>query len=303
MERDGVMTYLESVENLVEQFCKDPIDVYIDIKPEIVDKLGKQIGEMECSDMGVPKVIFEIAEKNSLEYDSFDFKQLVVLYELLAGSVNFCYWYGAHNVRPTGGGASVMYQCLDEAFRASAQDGNITGRFGENMVRCHMPLIEERLKYVSHVAIRDSVKNDVYLLLYAKSLQDFLDKLLISYVSFSKDMFLKRAFLLVHMLNRRLGLYEEFIHQVPVPADYQIPKMLEWFGVLKYSDDLHDMIWESRLIPSGSLQECEIRASTIMACKMLADEIGCTQGDIDIALWYNRKACDNPFHLTITTDY
>jgi hypothetical protein len=105
------------------------------------------------------------------------------------------------------------------------------------------------------------------------------------------------------MLNRRLGLYKSFIDQVPVPADYQVPKMLEWMGVLQYSDDLHDTIWEGRLIPSGSRQECEIRASTIMACRMLAKEIGCMQSDVDTALWYNRKACTNPFHLTITTDY
>jgi len=299
-----MQTYLESVNNLVEQFCSDLRDVSIGIQSDVVDLLAKQVDEMECSDMGPPKVLKDIAEQRGDSLDKADFNTLVLFYELFAGSVNFCYWYGAYDVRPTGGGASTMYKCLDDAFSSVLRDGNggsVAESFKDNLIRARMPLLEERLRYVNEVGNSESYLTPwLYL---SESLQEFLDVLLIHCPSFGKDMFLKRAFLLAHMMNRRIGLYSSFIEQVPVPADYQIPKMLEHFGVLKYSDDLHDTIWEGRLIPPGSRQECEIRASTMMACKMLAEKIGCTQGDIDTVLWYNRKSCSNPFHLTITTDY
>jgi hypothetical protein len=79
--------------------------------------------------------------------------------------------------------------------------------------------------------------------------------------------------------------------------------MLRYYGCTSYSPELSQKIIDSVLIPEGSLMECEIRASSILVCKLLAEGAGCTMGEIDNFLWQNRKLCSDPFHLTITTNY
>jgi hypothetical protein len=57
------------------------------------------------------------------------------------------------------------------------------------------------------------------------------------------------------------------------------------------------------LIPAGSLEEIEIRASTIVAAQKIAEEANITTTQVDDYLWLNRKMTNDPFHLTYTTDY
>ena len=116
-------------------------------------------------------------------------------------------------------------------------------------------------------------------------------------------MFLKRAFLLSIMLYRRLQWFKDDIDIIPVPADYQLPKVLEGWGCINYSYTLSDKVQGGELIPSGSLEECEIRAATILVCKRLAELSGHKMCDIDTYLWLKRNEIDKPFHLTITTNY
>ena len=40
----------------------------------------------------------------------------VILYELIANSVNYCYWYGSSNIRPNGSSSTKMYELLNKAF-------------------------------------------------------------------------------------------------------------------------------------------------------------------------------------------
>ena len=97
--------------------------------------------------------------------------------------------------------------------------------------------------------------------------------------------------------------FKEDISILPVPADYQVPKMLKWLGCINYSSELVFNIERSLILPSGSIEEVEIRSATVQACSFLAEYSGCTVCDIDTYLWNNRKKCTDPFHLTITTDY
>ena len=120
---------------------------------------------------------------------------------------------------------------------------------------------------------------------------------------FASDIFLKRASLFCMQLNRKFGWYKDTINELPVPADYQVPKMLEFYGGIIYSEKLSRLIMNEELIPKGSLMECEIRAATIIACKTISDWIGWTSQEIDSWLWLRIKEFDRPFHLTITTDY
>jgi hypothetical protein len=116
-------------------------------------------------------------------------------------------------------------------------------------------------------------------------------------------MFLKRASLFFLQLYRTLGWFEDAMRYLPVPADYQVPKMLRHFGCFTYLDPLRTMVEQGALIPSGSLWECEIRAATVVVCKFLQIQTGWNVSEIDSWLWLRRKECTDPFHLTVTTDY
>jgi hypothetical protein len=115
-------------------------------------------------------------------------------------------------------------------------------------------------------------------------------------------MFLKRAFLFLIQLNRKLDFFEG-IDDIPAPADYQVPKMLEHFGCLKYKTSLMDKIESHTMIPKYSLEEVSIRGGTVLVCDKLSEITDWTVSEIDSWLWLRRKECKKPFHLTITTDY
>ena len=105
------------------------------------------------------------------------------------------------------------------------------------------------------------------------------------------------------MLYRKVQWFKREVEILPVPADYQIPKMLEGLGCINYSYLLSEKIQNGELISAGSIEECEIRAATMLAGRRLAELSGKTMCDVDTYLWLKRKEVDKPFHLTITTNY
>ena len=188
--------------------------------------------------------------------------------------------------------------------------------FRRSLIVNRYPNLENRLRHLDQLittfetgkgAICGWIERTMMDMVLRSSKRDNADKILNilieNYPSFSGDMFLKRAFLFIIEMNRRMGWFKEDIAKIPIPADYQIPKMLNHYGVLGYTMSLRRKIWNHELIQSGSLMECEIRASAIKACKLIAEEAKVNMADVDTFLFANRKSCDEPFHLTITTDY
>jgi len=131
----------------------------------------------------------------------------------------------------------------------------------------------------------------------------YLMSLVTTFPGFASDLFLKRASLFFMQMYRKLGWYEKMMSYLPVPADYQVPKMLKHFGCIKYKEPLNTIVEVGELIPKGSIMECEIRAATIIVCELLRQQTKWNMSEIDSWLWLRRKECNDPFHLTITTDY
>ena len=133
---------------------------------------------------------------------------------------------------------------------------------------------------------------------------DFLMNIMVQlFPGYASDIFLKRACLFFAQLNRKFGWFEKDMYDLPVPADYQVPKMLEHHRILQYDVSLQQAIDDESQIPKGSLVECEIRAATIVACRQLGKETGWSMPQIDGYFWLRRKEATNPFHLTVTSDY
>lgn len=292
------MDIIKSVFDISEKFMKNSKHVLIDIP-----MLTTLANRMES--VGVSKF------PNELNIEEVDLDKEIKL-ELLATSINYCYWYGKSDIRPNNSSSSLMYELLAQAYTECEEvpyQGfeEVVYRYISLLSEYRFPLLEERKRHLYEVinnwetfiymVIRDDIIPE------EKKLSVLFDILVKTFPGFGADIFLKRASLFFMQLNRKFGWYENDINKLPVPADYQVPKMLEFYEAIVYSEKLSRMIMEGELIPKGSLMECEIRSATIIACKIISDLIGWNSQQIDSWLWLRRKECDRPFHLTITTDY
>jgi hypothetical protein len=180
-------------------------------------------------------------------------------------------------------------------------------KFRYALVAHRFPLLQQRIQHLEEIR----QKSMTFALLldnfsYYKrkgSVEGLLQMVTLALPGYANDLFLKRAILLILQMNRTCGIFEKDIYSLPIPADYQVPKMLEWLGCIEYSTDLKLDIRNGKHIPAGSQEEIEIRAATIIASQEIAKLAECTCADVDAFLWLKRKECSNPFHLTITTDY
>lgn len=129
----------------------------------------------------------------------------------------------------------------------------------------------------------------------------------------------KRAQLLPAMIYGRFQNQDCFqmedINELTVFADYALPVALRSAGILIYEQSLRERIDKQELVPAGSQEELEIRASTIHACKRLVDRINQFRTEdgqgqekvnslhVDAKLWFESRKASTPHHLTITTAY
>jgi hypothetical protein len=241
----------------------------------------------------------------------------IFLYELIANSVNYCFWLGKHNIRPNEASSTRMYNLLDESFEYleelketatfdSRQEKEIIiNTFITKLSTWRFPLIDLRVRHLNEILNRSDLLSVIELSVHREdySVEKWLEYLITSFPGYSKDMFLKRAFLFIMQMYRRCGIFKKEIGKVLVPADYQIPKMLRWLGCIEYDDSLAYSIDNNYSILEGCVAECEIRAATIVVCRRIADLARCTCEEVDTYLFGRRNWCTCPFHLTITSNY
>lgn len=238
-------------------------------------------------------------------------------YELIANAVNYCYWYGSPDIRPNGANAHKMYELLNESFLQNTPKEDdklyevtytynapsIISCFKNKLIQHRFPLLEQRINHLSGLLHKgNNLGAQIRSLARLKSAIDIVDFLVSTFPTYTGDIFIKRASLFVMRLAAR-GHVMHGMDSLPIPADYQVPKMLRHFDCLVYNLELEHKIIEHDPIPSGSKMECEIRAATILAGRKLANMTKLSPMVIDNYLWQNRKMCNDPFHLTVTTDY
>ena len=231
-----------------------------------------------------------------------------IIKELVASSINYCYWYGKHDIRPNGISSSMMYDDVNSVFddgKALMLERRIQDLI-EVLSKHRYTLLEKRKKHLLEL-IEGRKCEQFASLVY--SLRDDDDNVLFEemirwFQGFASDQFLKRASLFLIQLYRKFGWFKDtYMERLFVPADYQVPKILRHFDCIRYSDKLSKKIKLGKIIRKHSLEELQIRAATIKACNSLKLLTGWNISDIDTYLWTQRKLSDNPFHLTYTTDY
>lgn len=101
------------------------------------------------------------------------------------------------------------------------------------------------------------------------------------------------------------------VEALTVFADYQLPKILNYLGILVYPQELADRIARRELIPKGGWEEVEIRAWTIWVAKMLEKKINQINPSknintlqMDFQLWSSGRGIKGlEHHFTETTAY
>jgi len=298
------MSLIKDTWKIVEEFVEDP--KYVTIISENFDSIAEEIKKSlkdEPCFFGEPQI--------PLPDDAFKLVQRIIVYDLITSSINYQYWYGKYDVRPNEACALQMDNLLTESFNeydCYEFPVVIIDSFASKLILNRFPNLEKRITHLKELS-GGSLDSYIYQMAIAiienkeLNIDYWLSELIKRFPGFAGDLFLKRAFLFFIQLYRRMGWFGDEIRKVPVPMDYQLPKMLRWMDCISYGAELDDHVKNQKLIPENSLMECELRANCMWICRELAKKAECTMADIDTYLWENRKSCKDPFHLTITTNY
>jgi hypothetical protein len=99
------------------------------------------------------------------------------------------------------------------------------------------------------------------------------------------------------------------INELTAFADYRVPQVLEYYGVLEYGPELKKKLRRRELLASGSEEEVEIRAVMIWAVELLKKELGLNAVQTDWLLWNEAQRLKKlnlfklPHHRTRTVFY
>jgi len=285
------MNCIESVFDISEKFMEEPSYVYIDNKK--IEEVANLMSESNT-------IKFEPAPFNLTKEE---IKEECYL-QLMGGAINYCYWYGKHNIRPNDCGSGKMFNIVTKAAdEYDMYSDEFIYALQRDFAKERFPLLEERLKHINEVSnygrdfidiLVNNTDSDVV------SLMEYMICILPGYAS---DMFLKRASLFFLMMYRKFGWFEKDLYSLHIAADYQVPKMFNYFKCFRYNPTLYKKIDKSEPIAKGSLIECEIRSATVIVAKKLCEITGWNVSDIDAWFWLRRRKCNRPFHLCVTTDY
>ena len=282
------MKLVDSVFEISESFMKNPEHVELDY--EGIERVGNKM--LEAGVKKFPPQLFTTD------------KTKTILIEFVGDAINYCYWYGQSTIRPGEASSGSMYKLVEEAFENWPWYDMETciNKLIRLLSINRFPMLEEREKHLRELAEKDTHDFVVHVG-EGKHFEDMFIKLVKRFPGYASDIFLKRASLFFIQLYRKLGLFKTAMYQIHVPADYQVPKLLEYHGCINYDPYLTTLIDSDMLIPKHSKIECEIRAATVLACKQLMKITKWNIADVDGWLWLRRKEVTTSFHLTITTDY
>ena len=224
--QEGIMNLVENVFEISEKLLyTKPMNVMIN-EPSI-EKLAREMKEEGLTPFSMP------TEKNLNKG---------ALIELVASSINYCYWYGNANVRPNEVNSGTMYQQVEKSFQDyqpqffgfEASINDLIDRLSLN----RFPLIEERKRHLLELIASDApayINTLVESHTSPESFNQLFETLIKRFHGFSSDTFLKRASLFFLQLYRKYGWFAPAMKTLHVPADYQVPKILKHFDCFYYN--------------------------------------------------------------------
>ena len=275
----------------------------------------------------------------------YDGTERTLNWMLLTDAMNFCFWAEAGQPRWTvayrgqvydgylAEAASLM-RAIDEGrplwdatYLAHLSDAELRAIFRPAPGASEIPLFAERLanarevgqvlleKYNGQCAIMVEAVGGNAVLLAQRIAQDFPSFKDVASYNGAEVRFYKRAQICVADFHGTFGGKRwgnlAGLDQLTIFADYKLPQLLRREGVLAYAPDLAARVDRMELLPEGSAEEVEIRATTVWAGELLrraleARGMQALATEIDYRLWVlsqTKSPDDRPYHRTRTIYY
>jgi hypothetical protein len=311
---------MSRVKKLAYSIMRNP--QHLTLLPERVEVIAEQLRDFKM-------------EYPAWDYPPFypqtdDFEEMCMYY-LLFNSINYCYFddYGSVFTDGAHKSSTLAGLRITENLK-DLKDPLFLSRVDENYMLSELfeadtpiSLVKERTVAFREIGEFLSREPDfsfrkLFTRCYnnAYILSQFIPTLLPSW----RDPFFKRSQLFVGMVQGRFNCFEKGLDDLTVFADYKVPQTLHSMGMIRYHFSLYNTISNSSLIASGSKQELEIRAASIVLSDKLTAALNKYHDNslnalhIDYLLWSairNRNSLprgvmslvDIPHHRTMTTDY
>ncbi len=246
---------------------------------------------------------------NSLEKE--EAYKIIHVYNAINASLQNCFFIGNAQIRFDGIDSFWVMRMLDDVFKqhnvVSVRDIYKTKKsIIDTLIESNITLLRSRVETVEEVFNKLNFSEYSHLYADVDASIGYLKKL----ICFKQDTFFKKGLFAVMITGRMLPelkalypMYKATMDQLPVPADYQIPKMLKHFGLIEFDSKLAIMLDDSVPLMENSEMELNIRAATVLACEKLAEVNRCSVDIVDAYLFVKRKECDALHHLCFTQSY
>ncbi|MDC1070786.1 queuosine salvage family protein [Acidimicrobiia bacterium] len=236
--------------------------------------------------------------------------------------------------------SEAMFTQIQEAISSGIKlyDGNILTSLDDKQLKkiftgnIEMPMMAERLEILLDVGTKlsDDYEGDWMNFINAgpeklyHNGEGLIERLITEFPRFDDTSrhnekndihFYKLAQLAFWGMHAELAGSEEFfiedMESMSAFADYIVPVALEVMKIVKYGDELESKIMNGILLAKNSLEEIEIRATSLYVTAKLTEEINKRRPveksiiipQLDYRLWKQYHSTHRPHHLTITTMY
>ena len=265
---------------------------------KIIHKIADSVYNPDIVRVDTSKIL-NIKRSVSTKIVSKDQKEVNHVRALIEASIQFNFWYGTSNFRPNNVDSLWLNNMFDNIFEKidlyDIYDTKELVIF--SLMNSGITYLEKRIEYIEEVYL--FLKKHILTYAFYNNDPIMSLKMIKSIPLFSDDLFLKKGLYAIHKSTRLNNLS----NSLPVPADYQIPKILRHFGVLEYKDSLCEKIEDDVILLQGSKEEVSIRSATILACSKLAEENSITPQEVDTWLFKQKSQIKDKHHLCNTTWY
>lgn len=111
---------------------------------------------------------------------------------------------------------------------------------------------------------------------------------------YSGDPMRKKAILFFLYLSGYLVSKGNIVENyLPIPSDYQIPRILEWLGIIEISDCIKPMFYTNELLDVESELVMDIRAASIISCDKISKMAKVDNYVVDSSLFTYFRNCDD----------
>ena len=286
------------------------------------EKLDEYIKTIDCE-----KIKFWLS---SNPYNLFDMDiEKIINFMLIFDSIDYCFWEQPKWTIETidgkkDGSDALLYALLNYVKNLSKIDfTNVSFEEFSNILKgnVEIPFLRERYNTVISICnvVNKRMNGNFYS--YIKDINvdtELFDIIINNFADFcdereydgNKVYFYKLAQLLtsdiLHIKELISGTKVDYSHLVGC-ADYKIPQTLRALGILKYNDELSNIVDNKVLIDKNSKYEVEIRANMIAVINYINSKLeNCCSIDINDYLFLfskNVKDIAKPYHLCRNQNY